>query len=155
MNEEIYWIKLASGDELISSGKITESGFHLKEPAVASSTDDQLIFAPFALGAQDNSILVPHTAVCWYAKATEESIHLYQISRKLYARSVAFFDRVLQDSALIVENATSDREPTDAELDDLEAGDWEETETKTIRSSIDNLIRLAEAAGKGNNGKKN
>jgi hypothetical protein len=157
---QTYWIKLVTGEEIVSLAKIVDEGMHLVEPTMTSHVKGQIVLAPFALGCAEPSMMVKHTGIVWYSLASDIISKFYETSRTLRTRSDAIFNGIIEDAHEIVSYAVADREPTDRELDEIaEVQEFEDdriysSEEMSLRDRINNLVKLAEMAGKGKNGQK-
>lgn len=164
----ICWFKLSTGEELVAYCDTTSVPDILVayRPSLMMYYQDQIIFTPYGLQAQNTDMFFfPESHVVSFYEVNEEFAVLYQLSRKANEDiAKAMFEQIVfsasQKYAIKIADNANTPEPTDEELETLSRqADNEQFQVVTSLDGIprsksqviDDLVALAERAGKGKN----
>lgn len=160
----VSWLRLVNNDEFISLVTSDSEGYHLQDPTGITYIANRLILVPYGLLARDRSFSFPQHIVLQESEVSDSVHELYLKSLEATSGYVEkHFDDLIDASIKVVELTIEEHtrgfsDPTAEDLEKIENEvlamiDEVTTSTpKTTRSRtqvVDDLVALADKAGKG------
>lgn len=157
----VFWIRTVYGDEYVSYAKPMRTGIMMMDPTIVTSYADQMILAPYGMMSKEPGILLQHQHVAHYNEASDSMREFYESS---VATSLEFvklsFEKVVKKSLeTTIKVSQMDEEPSAegvviGRAHELEFGMGDSNMEDFLNqaksaNSVDNLVKLAERAGKG------
>jgi hypothetical protein len=170
---DVYWVRLRNGDEFVSLAHVGSDGLYLVDPTMISYVDGVMILAPYGLMTPEKNFFFPAESVLHFNEVIGPIADLYHGSlllssdytavafEKLIGRSIEMVRRSLESRAMkeVPEGkpTPTDLERAEAEMSELLGNPPEEfvdavndkPRGRSRSQTIDDLVKLAEAAGKG------
>jgi hypothetical protein len=144
-NEGIFWVHTITGEDIITYGILRPNVLEMERPTLFSSSQGYVILVPYGLGLEKPVISLQRESILWMEEASKNVRKLYMLSLDIRTRTQTAYDSIIE-KALEMYQGSGEREPTDSELKDIEA---EELRDRNLKDIVDNLVDLAEKAGKG------
>lgn len=172
----VYWVRAVNGDEFIARAKPSRDGWTLLEPTMITSFQNQMLLAPYGMMSKDRSIFLEKGNVLHANEVTDIMVDLYDASTASVDDVVeSYFNKVIQSaidlakkplntpvkpslSQLLTESTSEEQLKQIAELSEYmdetlgrpkEFEGVQKDRPRTRSETLDNLMKLAEKAGKG------
>lgn len=157
----ICWVRTIAGDEFIAPTKPMTDGMFLMDPCVITYLAGNLVLAPYGMMAATKSFFFPVECILHANEVNQEVRDLYGASienSRDYCQT--YFNELVRKSADVIKVATAtgvnDQNVVNAgDMDQLlkllDSSPKPSSDGRSRNQTIDDLIKLAEAAGKGKN----
>ncbi len=159
---DVYWVRTINGEEYVAEATIFDDGILMTDPTMLTYLHGSLVLAPYGIMAEEvdgvRPFFIQASAILHVNEASEIVRNLYEVSLETSLEYVEnHFEMLVEKSlkTLVGAIAESMREPTTAELEELEKlmkdSNWDNPvpQTRSKSQTIDDLVKLADAKGKG------